>query len=250
MHEQPDSDKLSALEADAAITLTRLLAEHEEIGGRWRFASRAKVECADILITQGRFSLARVYLRSALDNTPLVPLLVTSLVKPPIKSATNPFVLWGHLRVWALRKCLLCARALGDLRDYLSLCLSLLESACVVFVSEEFREVLHRDLVLLSPLLSQPLQHFPTAEDCGGGSGGKDEPVPRPASTRIDPYAVLNKSTFNLHMRNEIMIEAAKHFHCRMHVNGEGLEGVEDFQPMEESSQTKLIHDESYKVRM
>lgn len=62
--------KLPVLEAQVAITFTRLLAEHEGEAGRLRLAFQAKCDCADVLICCGRFDYAKEILLSALaiDN--------------------------------------------------------------------------------------------------------------------------------------------------------------------------------------
>ena len=54
--------------AELISLLTLLLAEHEDLAGRQRFACQTKSQCADVLIVQGKFSMAQQLLLSALAN--------------------------------------------------------------------------------------------------------------------------------------------------------------------------------------
>ena len=188
-------------------------------------------------MSRGRFSLARAYLRSALENTPLVPALVTSLVQLPAGDAA---MLWGNLRVWTLRKSLVCARAVGDTFDYVSLCLSLLEPGCAHHISLELRRELQRDLKVLASSISPYLSGTDADADRSGSPLG------------VGSYSYPNKSSSSLFSRNEIVVDAGKHFKTTLHVNHQpGVqadEAITAFPVMTVSNATKLIHDESYKV--
>jgi hypothetical protein len=195
-------------------------------------------------MTRGQFSLARVYLRSALENAALVPLLVTSLVQLPAQTA-DAFYLWGQLRVWTLRKCLLCARALEDRLDYMSLCLSLLEPVSAqgdTSISAEFRSAIQKDVVTLAvQFASNPSDD----NSSDATSPGQD--------SQVQGDSIIASATQKMGLPCNINVKAAKHFHCRMSMTppDEDEDGAARRQrpaSMQVSNSTKLIHDESFKV--
>lgn len=129
-----------------AVLLMRLIAEHEEVSGRWRFACKAKVDCADTLIANGRFANALSFLKSALDpSMPLCSIHSNGHLNPP-----DSVLQWGHLRSVALRKQLLCSRATNDHRTYILACLNILEPSLAKFNSIDLRLLLQQDIINLS----------------------------------------------------------------------------------------------------
>lgn len=183
-----------------------------------------------------------------------MPLLVTSLVQQlPVRTSSDVSTLWGQLRVWTLRKCLLCARALEDRLDYLSIVLSLLEPVCaqgVCALSVEFRSALQKDFVTLAT------QNASTSVfNHGGADDEESKTSPTNAVDCAPTDAFLASTSQNVGLTSDIPVNASRHFLCRMSVNYPvgGLSDAEkgpSIRPpsMEVSTGTKLIHDESFKV--
>lgn len=169
--------EISELEADISVIMLRLLIENEEIFSRWRFACHSILESADILITNGNFHLAKIYLRAALDGTVVSPDSVLS--RSLTLQVMGTMTLWGQLRVCTLRKLLLCHRALKDGYNFILVSLSLLDPALQNFISGEFRQHLQHnvmEVVVKSPLVTDVQYHFqlhvqlkPPPEDMEGG---------------------------------------------------------------------------------
>ena len=149
------------LEADVSVILLRLLIENEEICCRWRFACHSMLECADILLTNGNFLLAKTYLRAALDGVIVSPdAAMTRNLTPQL---TGTLTLWGQLRVWTLRKLLLCYRALDDGHNFLAVSLSLLDPALHSFVSLDCRKSLQSNVMMVkaqTPIVTDIQYHF------------------------------------------------------------------------------------------
>jgi hypothetical protein len=141
------------LEADISVIMLRLQIENEEIANRWRFACHSLLECADILMSNGKFWLARMYLRAALDGTIVSPdsVLSRSITPQPAGS----LVAWGYLRVSVLRKLLLCHRVLGDGRNFVLVSLSLLDPALKRFISADNRMSLQNNVVMVVDVKNQ-----------------------------------------------------------------------------------------------
>jgi hypothetical protein len=266
-HRATDLNEFAELSADLTVIINRLIAEHEEIAGRWRFASKAKVEAADVLISRGKFLLAETYLNSAISNTPLVSSILTPLILLPssvtssiLSSTTGSAVpsnplhpislissqsgggdiscgFWGQLRIWTLRKKLICARCLQNKSDYLLTTLSLLEPHLSQYLSSSDLLILQNDMmrnsvsqltstgVLLSP--SSPSSS--PSRGTGVGIGGETLAPPRLVTVSSDH-----------HFSFTIMMNTPHH-----------LRHQEPQYPcMTVTNTTKHLYDEHFHVRM
>mmetsp|Transcript_12246 Transcript_12246/g.18546 ORF Transcript_12246/g.18546 Transcript_12246/m.18546 type:complete len:1341 (+) Transcript_12246:602-4624(+) len=228
---QDYSTEISELGAEVYVTMSRLLAEHQEIAGRWRFAWHSKTECADVLISRGQFSLALSYLRSAIESLPITPGLITSHVTSNSTSLCQGHASqlhWSNLLAWTLRKALLCARATHDKREYVKICLSLLGSPIMASLSAELAATLQADISMLSVAFPLPSNFSSKEED--------------------DLKVGLKRSSS--FMNESLVLNSDDHFKLSVITEESDIVDTSTYSQLSVSSTTKLIHDESYKVRI
>lgn len=133
------------LESEITVIVLRLQIENEEIAGRWRFVCRSLQDCADVLITNGKFSLAACYLRAGLEGTMVSPdSILTRCVTPQASGTVGS---WGQIRVASLRKLLLCYRALEDDQKFVQVSLLLLDPNLKEYISLDARKQLQHNIV-------------------------------------------------------------------------------------------------------
>jgi hypothetical protein len=206
---------------------------------RWRFASRAKIDCADILIARGKFTLARTYLRSAVTHTPISPSVITPLVTSQLalhSSHSNAqwsgdsLSYWSHLRVWTLRKSLLCARSTNNRSDYTSISLALLEPSLSRYIPDSLKTVLQNDVMSNCQLFSLSPSFF------SSDTAPHLTPLPEVLSPKNSPTLVV---TADQHFKFTILMSSsAEH----------GDEESSQCASIPVTSTTKHIHDEAFPV--
>lgn len=132
------------LETEISVIILRLQIECQEISGRWRFACYSLSECADILMTNGQFALAKLYLQAGVDGSTFSPnSVLTRCIAPQTSGAMAQ---WGQIKVSTLRKLLVCYRALNDTQNFVLVSLMLLDPRLVRFLSLGDRKLLQQSV--------------------------------------------------------------------------------------------------------
>ena len=162
------NSEIMELETDISVIMLRLLIENEELANRWRFACNSLLDCADILMSNGSMSLAKTYLYSAVDGTLVSPETVLTRSLNPQPSLKQ----WNQLRMWTLKKLLLCHRAIDDGANFVLVCLSLLDPSLKELMSLEDQKCLQRNVMSVSirnRIVTEMKHHFDAQIDFESG---------------------------------------------------------------------------------